>query len=117
MSTPLVLALPLLPGKLEAWQAFVEDVQGPRAPEYRAHLARRGITREQVFHQPTPEGDIVILVITCEDPTRVTAVLAEPREPFDRWFVQQLHAFHGITREVLRQLRPGECVASCQVLP
>ncbi len=108
----IALAIPVQPGQLEAWRAFVAELHGPRAAEYQAHLARRGIVSEQIFHQPTPQGDIVILVVTAEDPALSMAVLAQPQEPFDRWFVEQLHAFHGITPEVLGQLRPGERVAS-----
>lgn len=112
MTTPIAIALPLVPGQLEAWGAFVTELQGPRRPEYDASLARRGVTREQVFHQPTPQGDIVILVIEAADPARAMAALADPQHPFDRWFADQVRAFHGIAPEVLPQIRPGELVAA-----
>ena len=112
MSTTLALALPIQPGKLDAWRGFVADLHGTRAADYRAHLARRGITAEQAFHQPTPQGDIAILVITCADPDLMVGVLATPHEPFDRWVAERLQELHGITPDVLAQLRPGTLVGT-----
>jgi hypothetical protein len=112
MPATIALALPVRPGMLDAWLDFIMALEGPRAAEHAAHQARCGVVREAAFHQPTPQGDIVILTVACEDPALYLGALARPHEDFDRWYLARLEAIHGITPEVLAQLRPGELVAT-----
>ena len=49
--------------KPEEWRAFCESAaDGERAEAHRAFLGRLGITREHIFHQSTPAGDLIVLV-------------------------------------------------------
>lgn len=49
--------------KLDEWRAFCESAdRGERAGAHRALLSRLGITREHIFHQATPAGDVLVLV-------------------------------------------------------
>lgn len=111
MAPPIALTLPLLPGQLAAWQAFVLELHGPRAQQFAAHRQRVGLDTVHVFHQPTPQGDLVIWYMDGADPTGSFAKVAASTDAFDRWYVDQLEALHGISREVLAKVRPGKLAA------
>ena len=110
MPQTIALALPLVPGKLEAWRAFRTELTGARAEAYQGFMKRLGLSREQAFHQPTPEGDIAVLVIAGEDPGAMFGKLVGSTDPFDRWYVEQVTELHGMNRAIMQQVRPGTLV-------
>jgi hypothetical protein len=111
MAPPIALTLPLLPGQLAAWQSFVLELHGPLAAEFAEHRQRVGLDTVHVFHQPTPQGDLVIWYMDGDDPTGSFAKVAASDDDFDCWYVDQLQALHGISREVLAEVRPGKLAA------
>lgn len=42
----IAFAAPILPGKLEAWMRFTQEMLGARRQDYEASRRRLGITRE-----------------------------------------------------------------------
>ncbi len=93
---PIASATPILPGKLEAWRRFAQDMQGARREEHQASRRRLGITTERAYYQPTPQGDLAIVYLEADDLGRVFQGLATSQDPFDVWFKQQVLDIHGV---------------------
>lgn len=48
---------------LPAWRKFADEISaGDRAEAHRDTLRRMGVSAERAFHQPTPMGDLMVLV-------------------------------------------------------
>ncbi len=60
-----------------AWKEFcAEAVSGDRAADHRDFLRRGGVTREHIVHQPTPMGDLAVIVWEGVDQTAAAAMMA-----------------------------------------
>lgn len=60
----IAFAAPLLPGKTEAdREALASCANGDRRAEDEASRRRAGITRESVWIQSTPGGDVAVVVL------------------------------------------------------
>ena len=79
----IAFAAPVLPGKTGADRAAMASVQGERKAAYESSRERHGITREAVWIQPTPGGDVAVVYLEAED---LPAALGSSRDPFDSWF-------------------------------
>ncbi len=88
------MALPILPGKREALNAFTKALAGPRLSEYEA--SQISVLRESWFVQQTPHGDLIIVYFEAPDVGAVMAGLAESTEPFDTWFRSQVLEITGV---------------------
>ena len=88
-------AIPILPGKLEAWQRFIAELRGVRHTEHMASRQRLGVTTERAYLQQTPQGDLAIIYIDAEDLGQVFQGLATSQDPFDVWFREQVLEAHG----------------------
>jgi len=91
----LAMALPLLPGRTEAWKHWVQEMGGARLSEFQASRKRLGITGEASFLQQTPQGDMAILYIEAAVIAQALQGLATSQEPFDVLFRQQTQEFFG----------------------
>jgi hypothetical protein len=92
----LASVFPVLPGKLEQWKHFAQEMAGPRHAEYEASRKRLGITREIAYHQQTPTGDLAVVYIEAQDIPGVFQGLGTSQEPFDIWFREQAKEIHGV---------------------
>ena len=90
------LSFPILPGKLEEARAFGAEVAGPRAAEMEESRRSLGVTREAVWVQQTPMGDVGIVLIEAEDVAGANAGFARSQAPFDVWFRQSVEGFSGV---------------------
>ncbi len=88
--------LPVLPGKTEVVRRFGVEMSGPRRGEAEESQRRIGITRQMVWLQQTPQGDMCVVYWETDDPARVFQKWASSDNPFDRWFLEQLKEIHGI---------------------
>jgi hypothetical protein len=70
--------------------------QGERGPAHRASRARHGISREAVWIQSTPSGDVAVVLLESTDLGSALQGLATSDDEFDRWFRSHLLAVHGI---------------------
>lgn len=89
-------AAPVLPGKLDAWKAMINEIKGPRRKEYQATRKKMGVKRERVWLQHTPQGDFVVVSFEAKDATKLFERIAASKEPFDLWFLAQIGEVHGI---------------------
>jgi hypothetical protein len=89
-------AVPILPGKREAYEEFLAELRGPRREEYRASRRRLGV-RERAFLQHDPNGGADLVIVTIEGPDLAAALAAFSglRDPFTRWFLERVREIHG----------------------
>jgi hypothetical protein len=55
-----------------------------------------GITREAVWIQSTPDGDVAVVVPEAHDIEAAMGAMATSDEPFDKWFREHIRDVHGI---------------------
>jgi hypothetical protein len=94
----IVFALPILPGKEEVDQEMLERLNAPGL-EHDAYVSARraqGLTREQVWHQVTPNGTLAIIVLEGDDLTSALGMSATSDEPFHRQFREFVKDVHGV---------------------
>lgn len=92
----ILLTLPIVPGKQEAWRRFCQELQGARRTEFEASRRRLGITEEVVWLAHDTTGETAVLLLSAADPERALAGLAVSHTPFDRWFRRQVRNLHGV---------------------
>lgn len=109
----IAMAIPIAPGKTEQWRQFVGELSGARKADYAASRQRLSV-HERAFFQPTPHGDLVVLVLEGDNPAGAFARFGEGTDAFTEWFVAQVKDVHNFD---LRQPPPGplpELVADSQ---
>jgi hypothetical protein len=87
---------PVLPGKAEQARIFGKEVTGPRASEMDASRRPLGVTRETVWVNQTPMGDMGIVLIEAEDVAEANRRFAASTEPFDVWFKETVLDLSGV---------------------
>jgi hypothetical protein len=93
----IAFAAPLLPGKTEADRdALASCANGDRRADHQASRERSGITREAVWIQSTPDGDVAVVVVEAPDIEAAMGALATSDEPFDKWFREHVRDVHGM---------------------
>jgi hypothetical protein len=91
---------PLLPGKTEVDRAAVISCwRGERRDAYQASRRRLGITREAIYIQPTPNGDVAVLYWEADDLDAAFKGMATSDDPFDRWYRDHIRDVHGMNVE------------------
>ena len=92
----LAFALPILPGKQEAWRRFCQELLESRYCEYEESRLRLGITSEITWFAQTAQGEMAIVCLEADHPEQVIPGLAGSDQPFDGWLRQQLLDLHGV---------------------
>jgi len=91
---------PLLPGKTDVDKAALASLRsGDRKAAYEDARRRAGITRESVWIQATPMGDLAVVYIEADDVANAMKTLATSDDPFDVWFRDHIREVHGISLE------------------
>lgn len=91
---------PLLPGKTEADRAaMISCWRGERREAYERARRNLGITREAVYIQTTPMGDVAIVYWEADDVEAALKGMAISDDPFDQWFRDHVREVHGINVE------------------
>ena len=98
------MALPILPGKLEAWRQYNSQINGPRRSEFEDMMRRHGFTRWLVWRQQTPQGDLLIVFQEIKGQEITRESIRASDHAFDIWFKEQIK---GITGLDLNQPPPG----------
>ena len=97
MPQAMAFAAPLLPGKTDADRASLESCwHGERKADHEASRRRHGITREAVWIQSTPGGDVAVVLIEADDLQAAMGGLGSSDEPFDVWFREHVKDVHGM---------------------
>lgn len=79
-------AAPLQPGKTDQGRAFANEAFNQRRAELTESRLAKRMTREEVFLNPTPAGDMIVVYLEGEDPVQANRDFAASNTPYDRWF-------------------------------
>jgi hypothetical protein len=97
MRQTICFTLPLLPDTTDTDRdEMLACWRGERTAEHRASRARHGITREATWIQPTPSGDLAVVLLESDDLAASMFGIATSNEPFDAWFRAHVKAVHGV---------------------
>ena len=97
MTQSIAFAAPLLPGKTDAdREALAAAQSGERAADHRESRGRAGITREAVWLQSTPDGDVAVVLIEPDDVAAALGALAGSQDPYDVAFREHIKDVHGM---------------------
>jgi LmbE family N-acetylglucosaminyl deacetylase len=91
----MAVAFPIVPGKTAEWQAFMDELNGPRRQEF-AEARRRVGVHERTYLQATPMGDLVIVTLEGDDPAGSFGQLMSAKDAFTTWFLERVKAIHGV---------------------
>lgn len=104
----IVLTLPIVSGKIEAWRRFCQELSGARLQTYIASRRRLGITHERVELVETPFGSASVNMLEAVDLSKAFAQIATSGLAFDVWYRERLQELHGITlNSYERYAQPG----------
>jgi hypothetical protein len=85
----MAFAAPLRPGMTETARRFAQAAYATRKAEMTESRVAKGLSREMVFLNQTPMGDLVIVYMEGADPVDANRQFAASQTPFDRWFKDQ----------------------------
>lgn len=90
-------AVPILPGKTETDRAAMAScADGEKQREHQASRSRHGVSRESVWIQQTPAGDLAVVYLEADDLQAALQGYGSSSDPFDVWFRELLKDVHGI---------------------
>jgi hypothetical protein len=98
MDNLFAIAFPILPGKMEQFKQFLNELNDNRKDSYRQSRQKLNV-RERVFLQQTPQGDMVIVTFTGDNPKEAAMHLGDADDEFNRWFKQQVKEIHALDLE------------------
>jgi hypothetical protein len=88
-------AIPINPGKEEAWKSWVAEMTGPRKADRDDFNQRMGLTTHAAWLQPNPDGSsLVILVIDGPGAAEYMGKLATSEHEFDAWVRSKIEEVH-----------------------
>lgn len=93
----IILALPIVTGKVEAWRRFCQEMAGSRKSEHDNSRLRQGITRECMALVETPYGSAAVTAFEAGDVSQALSGILTSSLPFDHWYRTQVQFLHGIT--------------------
>jgi hypothetical protein len=82
----LAFCAPLAPGQTDAARRFAQEAFVNRVNERTASRRAVGVSRESVFLNSTPAGDIVCVYLEGADPAEGNRRFAASQSPYDAWF-------------------------------
>lgn len=100
----IAFAVPILPGKTDAWRAFAAEIVGPRKSQFEQSQKEVHVTAENWYLQQTPHGDMAIIYMEGEDPASALGHISQSQGEFEMWFKEQALEIHGMD---LSQPMPG----------
>ncbi|MEK9759386.1 MAG: hypothetical protein VW949_02440 [Paracoccaceae bacterium] len=84
----LALCMPILPGKMEKWQAMINQVKS--TPDFAQSRELAGV-HERTFVQKTPAGDFLIITLEGDNPVESWAKITSSMPPDFAEFALDVH--------------------------
>jgi hypothetical protein len=94
--TEAAIAVPIAPGKTEAWQQALHDLTGPRYAEYESSRRRFGLTSQTTFLQRTPMGDFALIHMTGPDVHASFHAMSTSQDSWDVKWREMTMDLHGV---------------------
>jgi hypothetical protein len=88
--TGLAFAVPLLPGKAGALRAWAREAFDDRRQQLTESRLALGQTREEVFLNSSPAGDVAVAYLEGNDPIEANREFAASAATYDRWYKDSL---------------------------
>jgi hypothetical protein len=88
-------ALPVIPGKENQLRQFGRSLSGEKSQDFAASEIKLGITKETIFLESTPQGNLVLVYLESNDLDAATAKFVQSKDPFDVWFKSQMGEITG----------------------
>jgi hypothetical protein len=92
----ITLTFPIVPGKVEAWRRFCQEMSGSRRQMYEASRRQLGITRERLALVGTAFGSAAVTTLEADDVGLALRQIITSNLPFDRWYREQMQELHGV---------------------
>jgi len=101
----LAFVVPLTPGKAEERRSWVQEILGPRRSEYQALRHRLGVTRQRIYLQQMPQGEVGIIYLEGDHLHLIFQELRTSQDPYVVWFRKRAKdLLNGLD---LAQISPG----------
>lgn len=116
MVPSIILTLPIIFGKVEAWRRFVQEIAGIHKGEHEAARLRQGITRERLALLETQFGATSVTTFEAGDVSQAITDMLTSTVPFDRWYRTQVQGLHGITLAAYEQYSQQAALSDSHLL-
>lgn len=93
--TGVVLA-PIVEGNLDAWKAWIGELNGSRQEEFASFNSRYGLTKHEAWLAETPASPAVIAIHEGPGSDDLMPKRGPSQESFDVWFKSKLVELHGM---------------------
>ena len=103
MGTLIAAALPVLPGQSDRVRNFGKELEQHR-DEFDRLNKEATITRYVSWLQESPHGDVEIIIMEADDPSRIRSYLSGDTA-YDSWWLDYLRDVHGLD---LRAIPEGQ---------
>ena len=103
MTKLIAMAVPILPGKTEAWKKWMHTCMNEKSKEFSESRQSLGV-RERTYLQQTPMGDFAIVTFEGEKPEAFLEKFAKGTDAFTQFFIDGVKETSGMD---LRQPMPG----------
>ncbi|MEX1046153.1 MAG: hypothetical protein WD757_06710 [Actinomycetota bacterium] len=88
-------AVPIKPGKTEAWKSWADEMTGPRKADFDDLNKRHGLTTHAAWLQQNPDGShLVVVVIDGPGDREFLGKLATSEHETDAWFRSNVEDIH-----------------------
>jgi flagellar motility protein MotE (MotC chaperone) len=98
---PIAMAFPVLPGKSEKARQFMKSLKTEHARDFAALEKKLETTKEAVFLQSSPGGDMIIDYYECAHPQKSAKALAELKDKFAVWMKSEISDITGVDVEAM----------------
>ncbi len=89
------MAVPIKPGKIEAWETWTAELNGPRKAEFDEMNQRHGVTTHAAWHQVNPDGShLAIIFLDGPGASEFIGKMASSDHEFDTWFRSHVEDVH-----------------------
>jgi hypothetical protein len=92
---PIAMAFPVLPGKTEKAREFVKSLNTEHAKDFAALEKKLKTTKEALFLQSSPQGDLIIDYYECANPRKSIETMAKSKDKFAVWMKGEIKDFTG----------------------
>jgi hypothetical protein len=117
--TEVGIAVPIAPGKTEAWRRSIEELTGPRYAEYESSRKRFGLTSQTTFLQRTPMGDFAVIHLSGPDVHASFHTMSTSEDDWDVKWRDLTLDLHGVDfakgEKVLPKVMPAFATDDAQV--
>lgn len=112
----IVLTFPILPGKVEAWRRFCQELAGSRKKQYEASRQRLGVSHESMALMETSFGAMAVTTLEAPDAPRALSALIVSDHSFDIWYRARLNELHGVNLVGMEQIsQPSPATRNLEV--